>query len=164
MGSGLTKHLELHEVIEEEWSEFLTLDLKFKCSKVFRDHVEWHCKQGICAKTMQMLNAEFNLYRGLFPLKVFITGPPASGKSIFALRLGEAYGVPVIKIKDLIENGYKLHDAVGDEIRKKAEEIKDQAAADYEKTRKKKDPEFDRNGYKVRLPDDFLYKLLSLQL
>ena len=84
MGSGLTKHLELHEVIEEEWSEFLTLDLKFKCSSVFKEHVDWHCKSGLCSKTMPMLNAEFNLYRGLFPLKVFMTGPPASGKTTFS--------------------------------------------------------------------------------
>jgi hypothetical protein len=28
MGSGLIKHVELSDVIEEEWCEFLTLDLK----------------------------------------------------------------------------------------------------------------------------------------
>jgi len=53
---------------------------------------------------------------------------------------------------------------LGDEIRKKAEEIKDQTVADYDKTKKKKDPELDRNAIKVRLPDEFLFKLLKLQM
>jgi adenylate kinase len=51
---------------------------------------------------METLNKEFNLFRGLFPLKVFITGPPASGKTHFASKLSESYGVPHIKIGDLI--------------------------------------------------------------
>jgi hypothetical protein len=33
---------------------------------------------------MSILNQEFNIYRGLFPLKVFVTGPPAAGKTHFA--------------------------------------------------------------------------------
>ena len=60
--------------------------------------------------------------------------------------------------------GYKLQDAFGDEIRKKTEEIKDQTVADYEKTKKKKDPELDRSTIKVRLPDEILYKLIKLQM
>lgn len=28
MGSGVTKHVELNEVVEEEWSEFMVIDLK----------------------------------------------------------------------------------------------------------------------------------------
>jgi len=34
--------------------------------------------------------------------------------------------------------------------------------ADYEKTKKKKDPELDRNNIKVRLPDEYLYRLLHI--
>ena len=49
--------------------------------------------------------------------------------------------------------GYALKDEFGDEIRKKAEEIKDQTIEDYNKTKKKKDPELDRLAIKVRLPD-----------
>jgi hypothetical protein len=58
--------------------------------------------------------------------------------------------------------GLKLQDSFGDEIRKKIEETKDQVVADYEKTRKKKDPELDRSTIKVRLPDEFLYRLVKL--
>ena len=49
--------------------------------------------------------------------------------------------------------GFSLKDSFGDEIRKKVEEIKDQAIEDYNKTKKKKDPELDRLTVKVRLPD-----------
>jgi adenylate kinase len=141
MGSGLVKNVDLSEVVDEEWAEFLSVDLKLKTSAVLEKAAFWHCKRGICKATMQMLNEEFNLYRGLFPLKVFITGPPASGKTHYASKLAEAYGVPHIKILDLVQMGYKLKDAFGDEIRNKAEEIKTQTVEDYNKTKKKKDPE-----------------------
>jgi adenylate kinase family enzyme len=36
--------------------------------------------------------------------------------------------------------------------------------ADYEKTRKKKDPELDRTTIKVRLPDDVLIRLVRLSM
>lgn len=108
-----------------------------------------------------MLNEEFNVFRGLFPLKLFITGPPASGKTHFSQKLADAYGVPHFKILELIQMGYKLQDQLGDEIRKKDEEIRTQTVEDYNKTKKKKDPELDRNNIKVRLPDEYLYKLIK---
>lgn len=60
--------------------------------------------------------------------------------------------------------GYLLKDELGDEIRKKAEEIKDQTIEDYNKTKKKKDPELDRAAIKVRLPDSLIYRLIKLQM
>lgn len=108
LGSGLYKHLDLSEVIDEDWSEFLTLDLKFRTSPVFLSAFTWHCPLGLNKKTMPLLNQEFNLYRGLFPLKVFITGPPLSGKTNYAHQLAQAYGIPHLKIQDLVTMGYKL--------------------------------------------------------
>jgi hypothetical protein len=37
MGSGFTKNVELSDVIDEEWSELLTIDLKLKPSAVFKE-------------------------------------------------------------------------------------------------------------------------------
>jgi 2-phosphoglycerate kinase len=51
---------------------------------------------------MRMLNLEFNHFRGLFPLKVFIGGPPLAGKTHFASKLAQAYGIPHLKIADLL--------------------------------------------------------------
>ena len=124
MGSGLIKHMELSDALGEEWVEFITLDMKIQASKVFQN-IEWHCPQGICKESMTLLNHEFNVFRGLFPLKVFITGPPAGGKTHFAQRLSEGYGVPHIKIADLINAALKLTNAFGDEIKAKIEELKD---------------------------------------
>lgn len=62
----------------------MMVDIKLQTSKVFEDKIEWKCKQGIDSSSMNMLNDEFNYFRGLFPLKIFITGPPCSGKSYFA--------------------------------------------------------------------------------
>ena len=44
MGSGHIKHVELSDVIEEDWCEFLTLDLKMKTSPLLRDASFWHCR------------------------------------------------------------------------------------------------------------------------
>lgn len=80
---------------------------------------------GISKETIPTLNQEFNTFRGLFPLKLFLTGPPGSGKSFYAAKLAASYGVPHIKISDVIAMGYQLETGLGDEIRKKVEEIKD---------------------------------------
>ncbi len=42
-------------------------------------------------------------------------------------------------------------------MRKKSEKIKDQVVAEYNKKKKKKDPELDRNTINIRLPDKYLY-------
>lgn len=164
VGSGLIKKVELADVLEEDWAELLTLDLKLKTSPVLQQATFWHCRKGISKETIQLLNEEFNFFRGLFPLKLFVTGPPSSGKTFYASKLAELYGVPHIKINDLIQMGYKLQDSFGEQIRKKAEEIKDQMVEDYNKTKKKKDPDLDRNKIVVKLPDDILHKLVKLQM
>jgi adenylate kinase len=166
MGAGLIKHVELADVLGEDWVEFLTLDIKIRSSKVFNQGTfKWHSPNGLCAQSMGFLNEEFNRFRGLFPLKVFVTGPPAAGKSHFGSKLAESYGVPLIKIGDLIAQAMKFQTPFGDEIRAKVEELKDIAVAEYEKTRnKKKDPELDRSQVKVRLPDEMLHKIVRSQL
>jgi len=42
---------------------------------------------------------EYNSYRGLKPIKIFITGPPASGKSYFGSRLAKHFNIPQILVK-----------------------------------------------------------------
>ena len=90
--------------MDEDWAETLTLDLKMKPSQEFMDlPFEWHCKQGITSETMKQLNDEFNLFRSLFPLKVYIGGPPASGKTHYSKQLASSYGIPHLVINDLIK-------------------------------------------------------------
>lgn len=60
--------------------------------------------------------------------------------------------------------GKALQNEVGEKLRVRVEELKDQAEIDYEKTKKKKDPEFDRTTCNPRLPDDVLHMLVRYQL
>ena len=102
IGSGATREVSMSEAINYDWCNFLSLNIKLQGSKDLLSLINWHCKAGIAKKTISMLNEEFNHFRGLFPLKVFITGPPCSGKTHFARRLHELYGIPHIKINDIV--------------------------------------------------------------
>lgn len=164
IGSGATQEVSISEVVEEPWCEFLQVDVKLDASPDLVNGFKWKCPQGINKDTMAMLNDEFNFFRGLFPLKVFITGPPCSGKTYFAQKLVEQYGVPHITIKDVVTMGMQLTNDYGDKLKAKIEELKDQAEAEYEKTRKKKDPDFDRAACNPRLPEEVLYDLVKIQL
>jgi hypothetical protein len=44
--------------------------------------LNWHCKSGL-AENIQLVKDEFAKERKLKPVKIFITGPPCSGKSFF---------------------------------------------------------------------------------
>jgi len=44
--------------------------------------LDWHCKQGM-SENIQLVKKEFEKERKLRPVKIFITGPPCSGKSFF---------------------------------------------------------------------------------
>ena len=78
------------DTISDSWKDFLTIDLKMKASKVFKDGTlpedyagedeeaalaklkfPWHCQKGI-PKNIRQLNDEFNLARGLNPVKMFL--------------------------------------------------------------------------------------------
>jgi adenylate kinase len=58
----------------------------------------WHCKKGIIDNT-KLLNEEFNKVRKLNPVKLFITGPPASGKTFYSDKITSYYNIPRIHVK-----------------------------------------------------------------
>jgi 2-phosphoglycerate kinase len=90
------------------------LDLKFQTSEEFLDlPSKWHCSEGICEKNIKALNDEFNLFRSLFPLKVFVGGPPASGKTFYSKKLASNYGIPHLMINDMIKFASNQHDELG---------------------------------------------------
>ena len=92
------------------------INIKIRSSNVFKDGVPpddfegdaeieterlkfpWHCEKGI-VDNMKLLNKEFNQIRGLNPVKIFITGPPASGKSSYGLELSAYYNIPLIEVQ-----------------------------------------------------------------
>lgn len=53
----------------------------------------WHTEKGII-DNIRLLNNEFNDFRGLHPVKIFITGAPASGKTFYSEKLALYYNIP----------------------------------------------------------------------
>lgn len=114
--------------------------------------------------TMKLLNDEFNMFRGLFPLKVYIGGPPGSGKTHFTKMLADSYGIPHLQIGDMIEDAKKSKDELGEELRDCVDKLIIEEKEIYEKNKKKKDPEFDPNTVKVRLPVEMLQKIVKARV
>lgn len=63
---------------------------------------DWKFREGFAANIDEIIK-EFNVYRGLDSVKVFITGPPAVGKSHFASKLAHRYNLPHLTVKTIIE-------------------------------------------------------------
>jgi len=94
----------------------MSIDINIKTSDSLKSAITWKYPLGITKASMADLNTEFNYFRGLFPLKVFITGPPCSGKTYFAHKLSEEYGIPHLTIKDIISMGMQLTNDYGKEL------------------------------------------------
>lgn len=171
--------MSLEDVIDEDWTEFLSINLKMKPSPVLKDDAPpddaedpeaeaeklkfpWHCKRGLL-KNMRQLNDEFNKYRGLNPVKIFVTGPPASGKSHYGEVMSQYYNIPRITIKDAVALVDKYPGEVGDEIRAMIEEKKDEIMEEQENN-KKKGPPVTREEIVIRLKDKYLYMLMKAKL
>jgi len=98
----------------ESWELYLSIDLFVKPSVLLVPEeeaappFEWHALSGI-TQNIYKLNSEFNEKRGLKPIKIFVSGPPASGKTHFSRILSTEYNVPHIKIYELIEECVKKH-------------------------------------------------------
>lgn len=166
LGSGAVSEVELRDVLHEDWAEFLTIDLKLNLSAEFEKLVksEFHCPDGICAASLPLLNEEFNLFRGLFPLKVYIGGPPAVGKTHYANKLASSYGIPHLTIAEMIEHAKKEKSPLGDKVRKEIEKAKDVILDEYEKTRKKKDADLNRDDLKPRLTDAMVQEIVKARI
>jgi adenylate kinase len=128
-----------------------------KCSDAFKDgepaedaedpeeeakklRFPWHCEKGIINNSL-LLNNEFNALRGLNPVKIFITGPPASGKSFYASKLSEYYNIPIVNVKELIDRALAMSKIeepstpLEEEVKAKIEELRDEAVAKIEEAR-----------------------------
>ena len=111
--------------LDLDWKKSLLLDLKVQPSSLFiapeepeaaqvdeegeeKEPIEvldldWHCKDGMC-HNIQLIKKEFEKARGLKPVKVYLTGPPCSGKSFFGKQLGEHYNIPHIHMEKLLQD------------------------------------------------------------
>lgn len=133
--------------------DFLSINLKMKSSDALKDgevpedlpeHIDpeeyalaqkfpWHCEKGI-VKNIISLNNEFNTFRGLNPVKMFVTGPPASGKTYYSGELAKYYNIPQISVKQLSDAALAISllddEKIGEDeektaIKAKIEELRD---------------------------------------
>ena len=133
IGTGLVESIDIPESfkmahpkmtpiqLDLDWKKSLLLDLFVTPSSLFvKEEVaggggedgeegggevlelNWHCKSGM-AENIQLVKDEFAKERKLKPVKIFITGPPCSGKSFFGKQMADHYNVPHISIGSLLE-------------------------------------------------------------
>lgn len=171
-----------------ELQKLIRINLKMKASDAFKDgeppedaedpeeeakklKFPWHCEKGLI-ENIRVLNNEFNEFNKLKPVKIFMSGPPASGKTFYASQVAYIYNIPIIDVKQLVdkalamakveEGATELHE----EIKAKIEELRDAKVAQIEESRPEdaEPEEIDREKLVVRLPDDLLFKLLKMRL
>jgi len=131
----------------------------------------WHCEKGLIAN-IRLINNEFNEFNKLNPVKIFISGPPASGKSYYANKISAYYNIPLIAVKQLVDKALEMAKVeegateLHEEIKAKIEELKDAKVAEIEESRPEdaEPEEIDRDKLEVRLPDELLFKLLKKRL
>jgi len=109
-----------------------------------------------------------------------VTGPPASGKTFYSEKVAHYYNIPrvhvgqltkeVIRIADLEEEEVDADDDFTAKLREKIEELREEAATKIEEARpepedgEEEEEPVDRKTVKIRIPDEFLYKLLRDKL
>ena len=101
VGNGQIQNVDPNDISDSIfWKDYLMINLKMKTSDVFKDgepaedaedpeaeaaklKFPWHSEKGIIENAL-MLNKEFTTVRKLNPVKMYISGPPASGKSYYS--------------------------------------------------------------------------------
>ena len=119
IGTGKVKNIEIQDISDSIiWKDFMAINLKMKTSDVFKDKdppegeeeeadpakfkFPWHCERGVIADAKK-LNIEFNEARELEPVKIFVTGPPASGKTFYSEKINGYYNIPRVSVKELTD-------------------------------------------------------------
>ena len=128
-----------------------------------------------------MLETEFNTFRGLKPVKIFISGPPASGKTYYAEQLAHYYNIPRVHVGQLVEKVFEMvripeeeadaENVLQTNCRTKIEEIKAAMTEKIEEERANQEPpegeewpEIEIKEEDVRVPDDLLQEILKIKL
>lgn len=78
----------------------MTVDLNIDPVYII-DRIRWHFEVPF-QDAIKAIIREYEAARNLYPVKIIILGPPASGKTIVARYLADHYGIHYIHVKSLI--------------------------------------------------------------
>lgn len=200
MGTGKTVHVEPLNQNKPQWQDRFMINLKMKCSDAFKDgeltpeqdetledeekevllkqlKFPWHCEKGIIGN-ISKLNIEFNQFRGLSPVKIFITGPPASSKSFYAAQLAHYYNIPHVDVQQLSNEALRISLLDDETIGENAEYADIKAQCDEQRAKMAEDieskrgdppdgeewPEINLATLPIRVPAKIIYQLLRKEL
>lgn len=117
MGTGKIRDVDPQDVACEDWAKWMQLDIMLRPSDIMKlnEPVEgdeektvefqWEAENGLAAN-IESVRTQFNAFRNLRPIKIFLSGPPGAGKTFFGERLAKHYNVELIKAKDVV-SGFK---------------------------------------------------------
>ena len=132
VGTGKVKQANIEEIpLDMEDQDVFLLNVRMRPSKAFvlneeeenvdeneeneeneENRVEkfkfvWYSKEGL-QKNVDKINEQFNALNCLKSNRIFISGPPGSGKSYYGRKIAEYYNLPHIIIKDLFQKALEL--------------------------------------------------------
>eukprot|EP01135_Chromosphaera_perkinsii_P001293 Nk52_evm20s164 gene=Nk52_evmTU20s164 len=108
MGTGKVRLIPKEEALlikNLPQSDYDTLlaDIRMDPQYVKEMHFEWKCEYGIIEMIKDVVK-EYRTARNLEPFRIFMHGPPASGKTYWAEKLAKKYKLHHIKLKDVIQD------------------------------------------------------------
>ena len=106
----------------------LTADVRLDSETLRSAEMEWSAKDGFVASVGRVVE-EFVRTRRAEPVRVWVTGPPCSGKSRWSRAIAARYHLPVLSISELIEDARTRGDDVTAEIDAELKDAEDKAAA-----------------------------------
>jgi adenylate kinase len=100
----------------------------------------------------------------LEPVKVFLSGPPASGKTHFGQKLATLYNIPLIQVKDVAEAIVKEESELAETVRTRLEEERDAMASEINANLGEDEEEVDPATLNPRIPDELLADVFKWRL
>eukprot|EP01028_Stygiella_incarcerata_P011426 TRINITY_DN645_c1_g1_i3.p1 TRINITY_DN645_c1_g1~~TRINITY_DN645_c1_g1_i3.p1 ORF type:complete len:717 (-),score=235.65 TRINITY_DN645_c1_g1_i3:282-2432(-) len=108
-GSGSVEFVKDEEqLVMMENEEFLSADVQMDLGVGGELEFEWRCREGF-VESMETIVKEYKRVRNLDAVRMLITGPPGSGKSVIAAELSSRYRVERLRIDHCIAEYEEAH-------------------------------------------------------
>ncbi|NXB78390.1 KAD7 kinase, partial [Donacobius atricapilla] len=133
-------------------------------------NIKWVAEEGLIENIAQVVR-EYKQTRGLLPLKIYVHGPPASGKSTIAKDLCKHYKLHYVRINDAIsEKIADLEQIVAKELDRlkvevEGEDVQEEEDEDVEAAKELlEDIKENMKQNKGRLGDEYVIKIMKDKL